>query len=252
MQTEQIKLTQVSTNERNPRKITDANIKKLINSILVFPRMLELRPIVIDDAMVPLGGNMRIKALNHIASMSISEIKQQLQSVYDFNKKTKKQQYEIESYWEEWEKTIHVVRAKNLSEEEKQQFIIKDNVSFGEWNFDNLKNWDSDALNDWGLDIDLTETSISTPVQTDEQEQNTTAETIIPQEALPEELQGLDIVPQDLPKLQGDGETKNEYISISYTDDQADILAEIIGIKPDKLYSKIVYNINELLNLKNN
>ena len=58
MQTEQIKLTQVSTNERNPRKITDANLKKLINSILVFPRMLELRPIVIDDAMVPLGGNM--------------------------------------------------------------------------------------------------------------------------------------------------------------------------------------------------
>ena len=104
--------------------------------------------------------------------MNISEIKQQLQSVYDFNKKTKKQQQEIEAYWEEWQKTIHVVRAKNLSEEEKQQFIIKDNVSFGEWNFDNLKNWDSDALNDYGLDIDLTETSIQTPVQTDEQEQN--------------------------------------------------------------------------------
>ena len=78
------------------------------------------------------------------------------------------------------------------------------------------------------------------------------SKTIIPQEALPEELQGLDIVPQDLPKLQGDGETKNEYISISYTDDQADILAEIIGVRPDKLYSKIVWNINELLNLKNN
>lgn len=58
------------------------------------------------------------------------------------------------------------------------------------------------------------------------------------------------MTPQDLPKLQGDGETKNEYISISYTDDQADILAEIVGVSPEKLFSKIVWNINELLDLK--
>ena len=251
MNTEQIKLTQVSTNEKNPRRITDGNLKKLINSILVFPRMLELRPVVIDDAMVPLGGNMRIKALTHIAAMSIEQIKSQLQTVYDFTKKTKKQQQEIEKHWEEWDKTIHVVRAKSLTEEEKQQFIIKDNVSFGEWNFDTLKNWDNDALNDWGLDIDLS-TPIEAPVETEQQTEEKTAESYIPQEALPEELQGIDITPQDLPKLQGDGETKNEYISISYTDDQADILAEIVGVAPEKLYSKIVWNINELLNLKSN
>lgn len=94
MNTEKIKLTQVSTNEKNPRRITDGNLMKLINSILVFPRMLELRPIVIDDAMIPLGGNMRIKALTHIAAMSIEQIKSQLQTVYDFTKKTKKQQRE--------------------------------------------------------------------------------------------------------------------------------------------------------------
>lgn len=249
MNTEKNKLTQVSTNEKNPRRITDGNLKKLINSILVFPRMLELRPIVIDDAMIPLGGNMRIKALTHIAAMSIEQIKSQLQTVYDFTKKTKKQQQEIEKYWEEWDKTIHVVRAKSLTEEEKQQFIIKDNVSFGEWNFDTLKNWDNDALNDWGLDIDLN-TPIETPGDTEQPTEEKTAERYIPQEALPEELQGIDITPQDLPKLQGDGETKSEYISISYTDDQADILAEMVGVAPEKLYSKIVWNINELLNLR--
>ena len=251
MNTEKIKLTQVSTHEKNPRRITDGNLKKLINSILVFPRMLELRPVVIDDAMVPLGGNMRIKALTHIAAMSIEQIKSQLQTVYDFTKKTEKQQQEIEKHWEEWDKTIHVVRAKSLTEEEKQQFIIKDNVSFGEWNFDTLKNWDNDALNDWGLDIDLN-TPIEAPGETEQQTEEKTAESYIPQEALPEELQGIDITPQDLPKLQGDGETKNEYISISYTDDQADILAEMVGVAPEKLYSKIVWNINELLNLKSN
>lgn len=251
MQTEQIKLTQVSENERNPRKITDANLNKLINSILVFPRMLYLRPIVIDDAMVPLGGNMRIKALTHIAAMSIEQIKSQLQTVYDFTKKNKKQQQEIEKHWEEWDKTIHVVRAKSLTEEEKQQFIIKDNVSFGEWNFDTLKNWDNDALNDWGLDIDLS-TPIEAPLETEQQTEEKTADSYIPQEALPEELQGIDITPQYLPKIQGDGEANNKYISISYTDDQADILAEMVGVAPEKLYSKIVWNINELLNLKNN
>lgn len=178
MNTEKIKLTQVSTNEKNPRRITDGNLKKLINSILVFPRMLELRPIVIDDAMIPLGGNMRIKALTHIASMSIEQIKSQLQTVYDFTKKTKKQQQEIEKHWEEWDKTIHVVRAKSLTEEEKQQFIIKDNVSFGEWNFDTLKNWDNDALNDWGLDIDLS-TPIEAPVDTEQPTEEKTAESYI-------------------------------------------------------------------------
>ncbi|MBQ2856200.1 MAG: hypothetical protein IJE78_03600 [Bacteroidaceae bacterium] len=141
-----------------------------------------------------------------------------------------------------------------MTEEEKQQFIIKDNVSFGEWNFEALKNWDNEALNDWGFDFDLNtpidEASTEATEQNSEQETTKEEQNIIPQEALPEELQGLDITPQELPKLQGDGETKNEYISISYTDDQASILAEIVGVSPEKLFSKIVWNINELLDLK--
>ena len=257
MITETIKLTQVSTNEKNPRKITEGNLKKLINSILVFPKMLELRPIVIDDTMTPLGGNMRIKALTRIADMSIDEIQQRLEGIYDFKKKSKNNKQKIVKYWKGWlkEQTIQVTRAKHLTEEEKQQFIIKDNVSFGEWNFEALKGWDNEALNDWGFDFDLntpmneaaTEAAGEAEQKTEEtaEEQNN-----IPQEALPEELQGLDMTPQDLPKLQGDGETKNEYISISYTDEQADILAEIVGVSPEKLFSKIVWNINELLELK--
>lgn len=257
MITETIKLTQVSTNEKNPRKISDGNLKKLINSILVFPKMLQLRPIVIDDAMIPLGGNMRIKALSQIAEMSIEEIKKRLEGIYDYTKKSRKQKEQIVEYWGEWLNypTIQVTRAKHLTEEEKQQFIIKDNVSFGEWNFEALKGWDNEALNDWGFDFDLNTPMSEAPTEAaGEAEQNTeeTAEekNVIPQEALPEELQGLDITPQDLPKLQGDGETKNEYISISYTDEQADILAEIVGVSPAKLFSKIVWNINELLELK--
>lgn len=258
MITETIKLTQVSTNEKNPRKISDGDLKKLINSILVFPKMLQLRPIVIDDAMIPLGGNMRIKALSQISEMTIEEIKKRLEGIYDYTKKNRKQKEQIVEYWGEWLNypTIQVTRAKHLTEEEKQQFTIKDNVSFGEWNFDTLKNWDNDALNDWGLDIDLNTPISEAPTEAaGESEQKTEQETseeqnTIPQEALPEELRGLDITPQELPKLQGDGETKNEYISISYTDEQADILAEIVGVNPEKLFSKIVWNINELLDLK--
>ena len=219
--------------------------------------MLELRPIVIDDTMIPLGGNMRIKALTLIAGMHIDQIKRHLEGIYDYTKKNKRQKETIVEYWEEWLNypTIQVTRAKNLTEEEKQQFIIKDNVSFGEWNFEALKNWDNEALNDWGLDFDLNTPMSEAPTEAAGEAEQKTYETaeeqnIIPQEALPEELQGLDMTPQELPKLQGDGETKNEYISISYTDDQADILAEIVGVSPEKLFSKIVWNINELLDLK--
>ena len=99
MITETIKLTQVSTNEKNPRKISDGNLKKLINSILVFPKMLQLRPIVIDDAMIPLGGNMRIKALSQISEMTIEEIKKRLEGIYDYTKKNSKQNEQIVEYW---------------------------------------------------------------------------------------------------------------------------------------------------------
>lgn len=245
MEIKSIKLSRLTENGANPRKISDKNLDKLINSILVFPKMLEIRPIVINDTYTPLGGNMRIKALNRIASMEYEDIVKRLESIYNFTKKTKKKKDELLNYWNGWltKKTVPVVVASSLSESERSQFIIKDNISFGQWNMEQLKNWDNDALSDWGVSIKL---SLSEPVQDSGQE----AEEIIPEEALPEELRGIDMTPQDLPKLQGDGETKNEYLSISYTDEYADILADIAGIPADKLFSKIVWSIDELIKIK--
>lgn len=69
MKTEEIALSRVSENEANPREISQANFQKLVQSIIVFPRMLTLRPIVIDETFHALGGNMRLKALQHIVTM---------------------------------------------------------------------------------------------------------------------------------------------------------------------------------------
>ena len=84
MKTEQVKLSQVKINSDNPRTITKEKFNKLINSILVFPKMLELRPIVVDNKMSALGGNMRTEALRAISKMSVEEIAQRLHGIADF------------------------------------------------------------------------------------------------------------------------------------------------------------------------
>jgi hypothetical protein len=106
-------------NPSNPRIIKDDKFKKLIKSIQEFPQMLELRPIVVDGNMVVLGGNMRLKAC--IAAGL---------------------------------KEVPIIVADNLTDAQKGEFIIKDNVGFGEWDWDLLANeWEPDALIDWGLDV---------------------------------------------------------------------------------------------------
>jgi len=106
-------------NPTNPRIIKDDKFKKLVKSIQEFPQMLELRPIVVDSNMVVLGGNMRLKAC--IASGL---------------------------------KEVPIIVADQLTDEQKGEFIIKDNVGFGEWDWDLLANeWDVEALTDWGLDV---------------------------------------------------------------------------------------------------
>ena len=74
MKTEEIALSRVSENEANPRTITEASFQKLVKSILVFPKMLQLRPIVVDETYKVLGGNMRTRALCHIVSMTPENI----------------------------------------------------------------------------------------------------------------------------------------------------------------------------------
>jgi site-specific DNA-methyltransferase (adenine-specific) len=119
MQSKKVKVTEVKANPNNPRIIKDEKFAKLIQSVKDFPEMLEIRPIVVNKDMVVLGGNMRFKACKEAGL-----------------------------------KEIPIIIAENLTEEQQKEFIIKDNVSGGEWDWDMLANqWDVEELNQWGLDI---------------------------------------------------------------------------------------------------
>ena len=112
-------ITEIKSNPNNPRLIKDHKFKQLVKSIQDFPQMLELRPIVIDENNMVLGGNMRLKACLEAGLTDVP-----------------------------------VIHANNLTEGQKKEFIIKDNISFGEHNWDDLANsWNIEELDDWGLDI---------------------------------------------------------------------------------------------------
>lgn len=103
----------------NPRYITNEKFNKLRQSIIDFPEMLALRPLVIDENNVVMGGNMRLKALKSLNH-----------------------------------KEVHVIQIKDLTQEQKDEFVIKDNVGFGNWDMDILGNeWDVEQLDAWGLDV---------------------------------------------------------------------------------------------------
>ena len=119
MKTERVKISNVKTNPNNPRLIKDDKFKKLVRSIKEFPEMLQIRPIVVDQDNIVLGGNMRLRACKEAGL-----------------------------------KEVYIVKADQLTEKQQREFIIKDNVGFGEWNWDDLANeWDVDKLEDWGLDL---------------------------------------------------------------------------------------------------
>lgn len=123
MKTEKVKIGKIKNNPNNPRLIKDDKFKKLVKSIKDFPEMLEIRPIVVDKDNIVLGGNMRLRACQEAGL-----------------------------------KEVHIIQADKLTEKQQREFIIKDNVGFGEWDWDDLANeWDADELEDWGLDIPLDE-----------------------------------------------------------------------------------------------
>jgi DNA modification methylase len=112
-------IQEIKSNPNNPRLIKDHKFKQLVKSIQDFPQMLELRPIVIDENNMVLGGNMRLKACLEAGLTDVP-----------------------------------VIHANNLSEDKKKEFIVKDNVGYGEWDWDDLaNNWDALELTEWGLDI---------------------------------------------------------------------------------------------------
>lgn len=155
MQTFQVKLSQLVTNDDNPRTITDGNLQKLITSILVFPKMLALRPIVVDNTMTALGGNMRLRALTAIATFSPEQIANRLQGSTDYESKTPAEREALINYWREWleDPTTEVASDETLSEDERRAFIIKDNVGYGEWDMEALQaSWDEKRLGEWNVD----------------------------------------------------------------------------------------------------
>jgi len=116
---QQVKISKVKGNPSNPRIIKNDKFKKLVKSIQEFPEMLKLRPIVVDEDMMVLGGNMRLKASKDAGL-----------------------------------KEVWIDIAEGLTEEQKKEFIVKDNIGFGEWEWDILANeWDSVQLAEWGLDV---------------------------------------------------------------------------------------------------
>lgn len=116
-----VKISDVKLNPNNPRIIKDDKFAKLVKSIKELPEMLEIRPIVVNADMVVLGGNMRLKACKEAGL-----------------------------------KEVPIIIADNLTEEQQREFLIKDNVSGGEWDFEMLANeWDVEKLDDWGLNVPL-------------------------------------------------------------------------------------------------
>jgi DNA modification methylase len=116
---QKVPINTVKANPNNPRIIKDDKFAKLVKSINEFPQMLNLRPIVVNDDMVVLGGNMRLKACKEAGL-----------------------------------KEIPIIKASELTEQQQKEFIVKDNVGYGEWDWNDLaNNWDSEQLIDWGLDI---------------------------------------------------------------------------------------------------
>lgn len=153
VRTKMIPLAKIKANQQNPRVISESKLKKLINSLLVFPKMMSLRPITLDDNGYVLGGNMRLTALGRIAQMTWEELQSLLESLPEFNELPDGGHAVLE-FWETYlsKPQAEVQYASQLTESEKKQFIIKDNVSFGDWDYDELENWDAAQLEDWGVD----------------------------------------------------------------------------------------------------
>ena len=134
---EHVLISTLKENENNPRNINRHKFEKLKNSIKDFPEMLALRPIVVDEDNIILGGNMRYKASKELGL-----------------------------------KKVYVIQAKNLSDAQVKEFIIKDNVGFGEWDWDILANsWDTSLLTDWGVDVWKNSDDFSFDIEDEEEEE---------------------------------------------------------------------------------
>ena len=179
----------VKGNSRNPRFIRDEKFKKLVASLVEFPEMATLRPLVVDESMTVLGGNMRLKAMQELK-------------------------------WKE----VPIVVAEGLTDAQKDEFVIKDNVGFGEWDWENLANeWDAEELTRWGLDIPGFDVDLELEAEEDEYE-------------MPDELQ-TDIVLGDLFEI-------GEHRLLCGDSTDSDQVAKLMnGEKADMVMTDPPYNV---------
>jgi len=187
---EKWKVSEVKANPNNPRIIKDDKFKKLVQSIKDFPEMLELRPIVVNNDGIVLGGNMRLKACKEAGL-----------------------------------KEVPVIKASELTEEQQKEFIIKDNVGFGEWDWEDLaNNWDAEELTDWGLDLPV---SMEVELEAEEDEFD-----------VPEDGIETDIVLGDLFEI-------GEHRLLCGDSTDSDAVAKLMdGEKADMVFTDPPYGIN--------
>lgn len=189
-----VSINQIKANPKNPRTIRDEKFEKLKQSIQDFPDMLNKRPLVCftdkDGKYVVLGGNMRLKASKELGL-----------------------------------KELPIILADEWTEEQKQEFLIKDNVGFGEWNWDELQaDWDTDQLNEWGLDVPVFEDPVHLEAEEDNYE-------------VPEEIQ-TDIVLGDLFEI-------GEHRLLCGDSTDSDAVARLMnGEKADMVFTDPPWNVN--------
>lgn len=197
MEINKIKISEIKPNPNNPRLIKDDKFKKLVKSIQDFPQMLEIRPIVVNDDMIVLGGNMRLKACKEAGL-----------------------------------KELPVIKASELTEDQQREFIIKDNVGFGEWEWEDLaNNWDAEQLTEWGLDIPDFKPQVLEAKEDDYE--------------IPEEIK-TDIVLGDLFEI-------GEHRLLCGDSTDSDQVAKLMnGQKADMVFTDPPYGVNYQSNWRNN
>jgi DNA modification methylase len=197
-----VKLSNIKPNPQNPRLIKDERFKKLVQSIKDFPEMMAKRPMVcvtdVDGKLFPLGGNMRLKALKEAGYTDIPD---------------------------EW-----VTIADEWTQEQRNEFIIKDNISFGEHDWDALKDWDSEQLEDWGLEVPEFDT----------------------EEVLEAVEDDFDTTPPEEPiTVLGDLYKIGEHRLLCGDSTDSDAVAKLMdGKKADLIFTSPPYNANTLVNGK--
>ena len=159
------KIGELKRNPKNPRIIKDSRFKDAVKSIKAFPQMLQLRPIVVNAEMMILGGDKR-----YLASVEAGLLE------------------------------VPIIIADNLTEAQQQEFIIKDNVGFGEWDWELLKDWDSLSLGEWGVELPEPETNNNREVAVFGFSTEMTIKLSFPEKTYKEVLSKLNAIDEDHPK----------------------------------------------------